>query len=239
MVEVFSKSLGLRKKRYGTDLVREEYDLLQKTILVGLQLLIPPMRGKPFWALHLTDDGKNSMEDDLNGKSRFHFIALDCLVNEGSQYSLLIREQKTAKQMGAYRCPLKPPLGPLIGHWAGKVRGQALHETGAEHDLVFLRCGSGCAFTQQSFSKYITAAFKEIVGAALNLQTVRRLFTEGMRGFSYVAFLNRHSILSEYLKDHHSPTEWQWMATSMLTGVPSLRKVYFRDGLQKQSHLKV
>lgn len=36
-------------------------DRMQKCILVSCQVLMAPMRGKPFWSLSLKDDGKNSM----------------------------------------------------------------------------------------------------------------------------------------------------------------------------------
>ena len=81
--------------------------------------------------------------------------------------------------MGAYQCPLPPPIGTLFGYWVDQARGDVARKAGVDHDHVFLRCHSGSPFTQQTFSKYTTAAFKEIAGAALNLQIVRRIFTEG------------------------------------------------------------
>lgn len=39
----------------------DERDHLQQCIIVGLQVLIPPMRGKPFYTLESKDSGTNSM----------------------------------------------------------------------------------------------------------------------------------------------------------------------------------
>ena len=52
------------------DISRNQIDLndlqvlekLQQLIIVACQVLIPPMRGKPFWSLSLVDNGKNSMQ---------------------------------------------------------------------------------------------------------------------------------------------------------------------------------
>lgn len=45
--------------------------------------------------------------------------------------------------------------------------------------------------------------------------------------------------LSDYLEIHDSPQDYQYLATAMMTGVTSLKRSYYRDGLQKQSQKKV
>lgn len=39
----------------------EERESLQQCLVVALQVLLPPMRGKPFYTLSLVDDNKNSV----------------------------------------------------------------------------------------------------------------------------------------------------------------------------------
>lgn len=43
----------------------------------------------------------------------------------------------------------------------------------------------------------------------------------------------------EFLAKKKGAVDWEWLATSMLTGVGSLRKTYNRDGLQKQAYEEV
>lgn len=41
--------------------VKENADFIQKCTLVSAQVLMPPIRGKPFWSLCLKDSGHNSV----------------------------------------------------------------------------------------------------------------------------------------------------------------------------------
>lgn len=49
----------------------------------------------------------------------------------------------------------------------------------------------------------------------------------------------QHLVSIDYLREHHGSQHWKWLANGMLTGEGSLRQVYFRDGLQKQSNHQV
>ena len=51
--------------------------------------------------------------------------------------------------------------------------------------------------------------------------------------------LSLNTTPADYLKERESSSDWQWLATAMLTGVESLRRTYNRDGLQKQAFEKV
>ena len=55
-----------------------------------------------------------------------------------------------------------------------------------------------------------------------------------------VATTNTMSCSSlDFLEENQSVSDWQWLATAMLTGVESLKKTYNRDGLQRQAFTKV
>lgn len=61
MSKVSQRSEETLGKAHKGELLWEHADSLQKCLIVASQVLVPPMRGKPFWSLSLNDDGDNSV----------------------------------------------------------------------------------------------------------------------------------------------------------------------------------
>lgn len=64
------RDIAVKVKEHCTNLLQkisaglciwQDANDVQKAIVVASQVLMPPMRGKPFWSLSLTDNGENSM----------------------------------------------------------------------------------------------------------------------------------------------------------------------------------
>ena len=93
---------------------------------------------------------------------------------------LVIRDQKTSRNTGSYICPVHDVLKELLMFWINDVRPQVADENHVEHCNVFFNLTTLKPFDQQGFSKYISRAFVLITGKLLNLQLIRRVFTNGM-----------------------------------------------------------
>lgn len=149
---------------------------------------------------------------------------------------MIVRDQKTSQIMGNIKCPIPERMQDLFDHWVTVMRPKVMK---ADHNSVFFSITTGKPFDQQAFSKFIAKAFLKVTGHSINLQKIRRIVAEGnitplnrTRNTCFLPFI-------AYLKEHQAPEEWQWLAHAMQTGVPSLKKTYFHDGLQKQSYEKV
>lgn len=149
---------------------------------------------------------------------------------------LVLRDQKTTRNVGTYQCPVRSPVYELMALWLRDLRPRALGTSPNLHDYVFFNVKNGNPWEQQPFSKFWQSSAREITGHDLNLQTMRRIFIEGISVVkAHGAFLPA----ADFLEVHSSPVEWTWLATALLTGEDSIRRVYFRDGLQKQAFKKV
>lgn len=165
------------------------------------------------------------------------FLVLDYVMVSDKDIIFHVRDQKTTGVLGFYAVKLQYPLVELVRKWVRFVRPHVLKSTNVEHGMVFLNCESGAPFSQQAFSKYMVKAFACICEENLNLQIIRRIFVQGMRR-KRISYLTSVFIIG-YLAKHTCPTEWRWLATSMLTGVESLKKTYNRDAFQRQAFEKV
>ena len=81
--------------------------------------------------------------------------------------------------MGFYSFVLRDPLKELMALWVNKVRPMALRDSVEHHDFVFINLNTLDAYTEQSFSRFMTAAFRDICSEEVNLQSVRRIMAEG------------------------------------------------------------
>lgn len=91
---------------------------------------------------------------------------------------LEVRDQKTSRSVGLYKCPVPKDLRQLFNVWLEVARRIVL-EGAQDHGYVFFDCKKKEQFKQQSFSKYMGTAFKTVTGEDVNLQTIRRIFAEG------------------------------------------------------------
>lgn len=161
----------------------------------------------------------------------------DFLSIHDDRMRFIIRDQKTSRASGNYLCPVPDLLCKLLVLWSKGVRDEIGLELPTQHDHIFLNLNTGKPFDQQGFSKYSSKAFRNITGVAVNLQTIRRVFADGVfwnGEWTWTFFFGL-----DYLGTHHGDRHWKWLSTAMLTGEASLRKVYFRDGLQKQAYEQV
>lgn len=92
----------------------------------------------------------------------------------------IIRDQKTSRASGNYLCPVPDLLCKLLVLWSKGVRDEIGLELPTQHDHIFLNLNTGKPFDQQGFSKYSSKAFRNITGVAVNLQTIRRVFADGV-----------------------------------------------------------
>lgn len=60
----------------------DQEDMLQQTVLVAMQVLSPPIRGKPFYTMELCDKGDNSMPSMMFSVSEMIFFRLARLRGE-------------------------------------------------------------------------------------------------------------------------------------------------------------
>lgn len=179
---VHSKCLQAQCTLAEGTILPEEQDHLQQCIVVGLQVLMPPMRGKPFYTLADQDEGANSMPLTLKSSMLPHFRPhiSDFLRIADNSMTLVIRDQKTSRATGNYQCPVPELLRNLLLIWVTKVRVELIKDAGIQHNRVFFNLNTLKPFDQQGFSKYTTKAFKDITGLQVNLQLIRRIFTNGV-----------------------------------------------------------
>jgi hypothetical protein len=154
---------------------------LQELLVVGFQVLMAPMRGKPYYTLSNVDDTKNSMHAEacFGLIISCSIVSTDVLKFEGGAFKLIIRDQKTSRTMGTYICPVPDLLGKLLRIWMDHLRPVLMKEAGLEHDNVFWNMATKKPFNQQGFSKYTKRSFKNVVNEEVNLQIIRRVFTDG------------------------------------------------------------
>lgn len=160
----------------------------------------------------------------------------DVLERGPTEMSLVIRDQKTSARIGNYKCPVPSPILELLAFWLEYVRPCALHDAAEDHDFVFFNVSSGRPFKQPAFSSVCKSAFKRITGHNLDLQSIRRVFADGMPPVSMGIC---DTVPPDYLSEHAGKEAWGWLAASMLTSEEALRRVYFFDGFQRQSFQKV
>jgi hypothetical protein len=97
--------------------------------------------------------------------------------------------------MGFYSFVLRDPLKELMALWVNKVRPMALRDSVEHHDFVFINLNTLNAYTEQSFSRFMTAAFRDICSEEVNLQSVRRIMAEGFIFYKLLDHLFFHLIL--------------------------------------------
>jgi hypothetical protein len=113
-------------------------------------------------------------------------LSIDVLVRKGDEMYLEVRDQKTSRSVGLYRCPIPKDLSGLFNMWLDVARPIVL-EGQEDHGYIFFQWKKKEQFKQQSFSKYMGIAFKAVTGHDVNLQTIRRIFAEGVSHVPQVA----------------------------------------------------
>ena len=149
---------------------------------------------------------------------------------------MIIRQQKTSVQTGNHKVEFPGIIQKLLPYWVFAMRNIGKNRFNLEHQMAFFNLNTGKPFNQPSFSKYTAAAFRNISGHPVNIQLIRKILAEGVSE-DLIRFMLH--ISADYLKDHDSPEEYQYLASAMMTGVTSLKRSYYRDGLQRQSQQKV
>lgn len=155
-------------------------DRFQQCLLVACQVLSAPMRGKPYWSLSIVDKKDNSMARFVSSLYQFS-LPQDYLSLEGTEMKMHVRDQKTSGRTGFVCLQLEHPIKELLAFWISTIRPRLLGNARCQEDHVFMCPRSQARFTQQSFSKYMARAFLDVTGHAINLQTVRKIFSEGLR----------------------------------------------------------
>lgn len=151
---------------------------MQASLVVALQVLIAPIRGKPFWSLKMVDNGECSMF--LAAYTVHNVNPADFHVIQGKDVFLHIRQQKTAKSFGTTRVPLPPYLSTAYKAWVEQFRPQLANLYGANHEYVFMKQRAMLPFDSRAFSGYVKHQFSNIVGQPITLQMMRRLFASCM-----------------------------------------------------------
>ena len=90
--------------------------------------------------------------------------------------AIIVRDQKTSQSIGTYKCPLVPLVHDLFEHWLHGIRPKRL---ALSHKNVFFSMSTSTPMSQQTFSKFAAKAFVAITGCEVNLQTIRRIVSEG------------------------------------------------------------
>lgn len=158
---------------------KESCWIVQKALVLGLQTLVPPLRGRPYWDLKVFDDEKSSMS--YHCPCFFIFMTqTDCLIKSNDGYTLVVRQHKTSKSSGFLKIPLMKPISGLLSIWLDEHRPKIIEKLQKEHDFVFISPASGMPFGCSTFSRYFTHQAQECLGLSLNLQKARRIFIRGM-----------------------------------------------------------
>lgn len=145
---------------------------VQALLLVVLQVLLPPIRGKPFWDLHLTKAHGESMLFAI--MPSFDWISSDWIRMDENELKLVISNHKTSKFTGTTQYNVDGDLKTIFLYW---INGRTMMRT--SNDFVFIQPASRTAFNSSSFSRYFTRCSQDVLGIALNLQQMRRIFATG------------------------------------------------------------
>lgn len=151
----------------------------QEILLIAMQTLLPPMRGRPFWDLDLVEKGKNSMIFLFNAFFMHTFVSDFVKILPQSVY-LVIRRQKTSRCTGTVTIPLPARLGDYMRIWLQKYRPYIEEEFRPQTTAVFLNPKCMRPFTSKTFSRFCSAAFVRCTGMHINLQMMRHIFASGL-----------------------------------------------------------
>lgn len=114
----FKKSLLEKEKTSG--LTNNEIWNLQDCVVLGLQVLIPPLRAKPFWSLQQKDSVSTSILLSVFGFP--FFLISDCYILQERKTRLVIRHHKTSRSTGNLVLELPSDASEIFQLWVLKYR---------------------------------------------------------------------------------------------------------------------